>query len=46
MLNYMIYELELPDGQVKYYLMNFISKNMLSQLDDKVYSVTIVDSVV
>ena len=34
-LNYIIYEVESPDRQVKDYTANVISKNMLSQVDDK-----------
>ena len=46
MLNFMIYEVEFPDFLVKYYVANAISKNMLSQVDDDGYSVTLIDSIV
>ena len=34
-LNSMIYEVELPDAQVKNYAGNIIAENMLSEVDDK-----------
>ena len=43
MLNYMIYDVYFPDGQVKDYSGNVIAKKMLSQVDDKIYSITLVD---
>ena len=43
MLNSTIYEVELPDVQVKDYAANIIAKNMLSQYDDKGYSVTLIN---
>ena len=43
MLDSMIYKVKSPDGQVKDYAENFISKNMLSQVYDKWYSVTLID---
>ena len=46
MLNYMIYEVYFPRGQVKEYETKVITKNMLSQVDNKGYSFTIVDSIV
>ena len=45
-LSSMIYEVELLDGQVNYYVANVIVENMLSQVDYKVYSVTLVYSIV
>ena len=42
----MIYAVEFPDGQVKDYVVNAIAENMLSQVDDKLYSATIVDLIV
>ena len=46
MLNSMIYEGEFPDGQVKDYAANVITENMISQIYDKGYSVTLIDSIV
>ena len=43
MLNYIIYELEFHDGQVKYYATNVITDNMLSNVDEEGHSVTIVN---
>ena len=42
----MIYEVELPESQVKDYAENVIARNMLSQVYDKGYSATLVDSIV
>ena len=44
MLNSMIYEVEFPDNQVNYYEANTIAENMISKVDDKGYSVTLVYS--
>ena len=41
-----IYEVQFPDFQVKYYVENSITENILSQVDDEGCSVTIVDSIV
>ena len=41
-MNSMIYELGFPDVQVNYYEENFIANNMLSQVYDEGYSVTLV----
>ena len=46
MLNYMIYEKEFPSVQMKDYAANVITENMLSQFDDKQYSVTLVNLIV
>ena len=43
MVNSMIYEVEFPDSQVKDYAENFIANNILSQVDYKGYSVTLVN---
>ena len=45
-MNSMIYEVELPESQVKDYAENVIARNMLSQVYDKGYSATLVDSIV
>ena len=42
----MIYELGFPDGQVKDYATNFMAENMLSQVNEEGYSVTLVDLIV
>ena len=43
MLNSMIYEVYLPNGQVHYYAATFVIKNILSQVDYEGHSVTLVD---
>ena len=45
MLKSIIYEVELPDGWVNYYAQNAIAENMLSQVYDEGYIVTLIDSV-
>ena len=45
-MNSMIYELEFPEVQLKYYAENIITENMLSKVDDEGYSVTLIDSIV
>ena len=45
MLNYMIFKVEFPDVQMKYYAENFISENMVSQINNKGYSVTLVNPI-
>ena len=46
MLNSMINEVYLPDGQMNNYAANVITKNMLSQVDYKRYIINLVDSIV
>ena len=46
MLNYMIFKVEFPDVQMKYYAENFIAKNMVSQVNDKGYSFNLVNPIV
>ena len=43
MLNFIIYEVDFPDSQLKDYLENVIANNMLSQVYDEGYSVTLID---
>ena len=43
MLKSIIYVVEWPDGQLKDYVANVITGNMLSHVDDKGYSANIVD---
>ena len=45
MLKSIIYEVELPDGRVNYYAANSIAENMLSQVYDEGYIVTLIDLV-
>ena len=45
MLKSIIYEVELPDGRVNYYAANAIAENMLSQVYDEGYIVTLIDLV-
>ena len=42
MFNSMIYEVEFPFGEVEDYASNFICVIILSQVDDKGYSVTLI----
>ena len=42
-MKYMIYEVGFPYGQVKDYAVNTIIENVLSQVDDKGYSVTLIE---
>ena len=37
-LNSIIYEVQLPDGQIKEYSANLIAENILGQVDDEGYS--------
>ena len=43
MMNSMIYGVDFPDGQVKDYAVNFIAENMLSQVDEKGYIITLIN---
>ena len=43
-LNCMIYEVELLGGQVKNYAANVVTENIISQIDYKEYSATLVNS--
>ena len=45
-LNSMIYEVEFPDGQMKEYAANIIAKNMLTQVDSKGYSTTLMEGII
>ena len=45
-LNSMIYEVELPNCQVKNYVVNDTTKNMLSQVDYEGYNFTLFDKIV
>ena len=46
MLNSTIYEVELPDGQVKEYAANVLADNMFSQIDSEGYSTTLLDGII
>jgi hypothetical protein len=46
MNNTMVYEVEFPDGQVREYAANIIAENMLTQVDSKGYSLTLMDAIV
>ena len=43
MMKSMIYEVDFPDGQVKDYAVNVIAENMLSQVDEKGYIITLIN---
>jgi len=45
-LNSIIYEVELPDGQIKEYAANVIAENMLSQVDSEGNSTTLIQAIV
>ena len=42
-LNSMIYDVEFPDGHIKEYYANMIAKNMLTQIDSKGMSKTLME---
>ena len=44
-LNTMIYEVEFQDGQLKEYAANIIAENMLTQVDDDGYSLTMLKAI-
>jgi hypothetical protein len=46
MLNSIVYEVEIPDGQVKEYAANVIAENMLMQVDSDGYSTTILKAII
>ena len=46
MLNSIIYDVELPDGQLKEYAANVIAENMLTQVDSDGYSTTMMKGIV
>jgi hypothetical protein len=45
-LNTMVYEVEFPDGQVQEYSANLIAENMLSQVDDEGFSITMLEAII
>jgi hypothetical protein len=45
-LNTMIYEVEFPDGQIKEYSASLFAKTMLSQVDNEVFSITMMEGIV
>jgi hypothetical protein len=45
-LNSIIYEVEFPDGQIKEYAANVIAENMLTQVDEEGYSVTMLKAII
>ena len=46
MLKTMVYEVEFPDGQVLEYSANLIAENMLLQVDDEGFSITMMEGIV
>ena len=46
MLGFIIYEVDFPDVQVKDYVADAIADKTISQVDDKGYRFTLVDSIV
>lgn len=46
MLNSMIYEIEFPDGQIKEYAANVIAENMLTQVENEGYSITMMEGII
>ena len=45
-LNTRVYDVEFPDWEVKEYSANVIAENLLSQVDDKGFKLTIFDSII
>ena len=45
-LNSLLYEVELPDGQVKEYSANIIAENMLTQVDSDGHTITLMKGIV
>jgi hypothetical protein len=45
-LNSMIYEVEFPDGQIKEYAANMIAENMLTQVDEDGFSLTMLKAII
>ena len=45
-INSIIYEVELPDGQVKEYAENVIAQNILTQVDEEVSSTTSMKAII
>ena len=46
MLNYMVYEADLPDVTIREYDINFISENMLTQVDEYSYTLTLIEGII
>ena len=46
MLNSIVYEVEFPDGQIKWYSANTIAENMLMQVDSDGFTMTIMKSII
>ena len=44
-MNTLVYDVEFPDGEVKEYSENVIAENLLSQVDDEGFTVTLFDSI-
>ena len=44
-LNTLVYDVEFPDGEVKEYSANVITENLLSQVDDEGFTLTVFDSI-
>ena len=44
-LNTLVYDVEFPDGEVKEYSANVIAENILSQVDDEGFTLTVFDSI-
>ena len=44
-LNSIVYDVEFPDGEFKEYSANVIAENMLSQVDDEGFTLTMLDSI-
>ena len=44
-LNTLVYDIKFPNGELKEYSVNVIAENLLSQVHDKLFSLTIFDSI-
>ena len=46
MINYMVYDLEFPNGTIKRYSVNLIAENMLTQIDSDGFTLTMVEGII
>ena len=45
-MNFIVYEVEVPDGHVKEYTANLIAENMMTQVDSEGYSISTMDGII
>ena len=46
MLNSMVYDVDFLDGTIREYAVNIISENMLTQVDEYVYILTLMEVII